>query len=89
MWTHLYVAEKLRQLDQEDRLARARIAALRQTMSRRPTRMGRLAAIAGRFLRRVGETLEQWPAPASEGQGLDTAFAGKRSRPDRAMRRMG
>lgn len=66
MWTHLYVAEKLRQLDQEDRLARARIAALRRTMSRRPTKMGRLAAIAGRFLRRAGETLERWATPANE-----------------------
>lgn len=85
MWTHLYVAEKLRQLELEDRVNRARIATLRRGISRRPTRTGRLAASTGRFLRRVGEALERWPAPASERERLNTAFAGRRSRPGRSV----
>lgn len=70
MWTHDYVSEKLRQLE-EERLNRVRIARVRQTLPRRATASGRLAAVTGRFLRRVGETMEYWATPAGQRAQTD------------------
>lgn len=65
MWLHLYVSEKLREFSDE-RLARARVAAVKSTLARRPTATSRLAATAGRRLGLTGERLELWATPASE-----------------------
>lgn len=65
MWVHLYVSEKLREIE-EERLARARVAAVRTSLTQKPTATSRLAAAAGRRLRRLGELLETWGAPVGE-----------------------
>ena len=64
-----YVAQKLRELD-EDRLNRTLIVARMQEASldaRRKSKpvIGPALRVAGRTLRRVGEGLEGWAAPAS------------------------
>jgi hypothetical protein len=74
MFANEYVAEKLRELE-EERLARAE--AQRQTLvvpsHRRRTGkpvIGPLIRVAGRTLRRAGEGLEGWAAPAEPEQRL-------------------
>jgi hypothetical protein len=74
MWANVYVAEKLRQLD-DQRLARVPVDELRKLESRRPSALGLIAGAAGRSLRRVGETLELWATPASERETLRVALA--------------
>lgn len=78
MWVHLYVAEKIRELDEEP-LARIRIAELRKLESRRPPVFGRVAAGSGRAMRRVGEALELWATPANEREVVRVALARARS----------
>jgi hypothetical protein len=74
MLGHLYVAEKLRELD-EERLVRIRIAELKRLPSHRRPVIGRLAIVSGRSMRRLGETLELWATPANEREGLRVALA--------------
>ncbi len=74
MWVHLYVAEKIRELD-EERLARIRIAELRKLESQRPPVFGRVAAGSGRAMRRIGEALELWATPANEREVVRVALA--------------
>jgi hypothetical protein len=80
MWFHLYVAEKLRALD-EERLARIDPTELEALRKQRPTALGRLTAIAGRSLRRFGEALELWATPAGEREHVRVALTRVR-RPD-------
>jgi len=74
MWIHLYVAEKIRELD-EERLACIRIAELRRLESDRLPVYGRVAAVSGRAMRRVGEALELWATPANERDVVRVALA--------------
>jgi hypothetical protein len=74
MWANIYVAEKLRDLDRE-RLAHINHAELQKLAARRPPVFGRLAAAAGRSLRRAGETLELWATPPSERETMRVALA--------------
>lgn len=87
VWVHLYVSEKLREIEDE-RLARARVAVVRATLSRKPTAASRLAAAAGRGLRRVGEFLETWGTPAGERAHRDRAALAHQHR-HAVHRRMG
>jgi hypothetical protein len=57
MWANIYVAEKVRELDRE-RLAHIKHAELQKLASWRRPRVGSLAVVAGRSLRRLGEALE-------------------------------
>jgi hypothetical protein len=77
VWVHLYVSEKLREFEDE-RLARARIAAVKRTLARKPTATSRLATMAGRRLRLTGEFLELWATPASERAPRERAGVGRR-----------
>jgi hypothetical protein len=62
VWIHVYVAEKLRELDR-DRPARTPWAEqLGKPASRKPP-LSWLARAAGRSLHRIGEGLESWAAP--------------------------
>lgn len=74
MWVHLYVNEKLRELD-EVRLARISSADLKALMSQRPSLFGRVAAVSGRSLRRFGEALEIWATLPGERETLRVALA--------------
>ncbi len=56
MWDHIYVSEKLRELDEE----RARREAGRTAPKRRPVLLGPAARRTGRALRWLGEGLEAW-----------------------------
>ncbi len=56
MWNHIYVSEKLRELEEE----RARRALERPSPNRRPVLLGPAARRTGRALRRIGEGLEAW-----------------------------
>ncbi len=56
MWNHIYVSEKLRELEEE----RARREAGRPAPKRRPVLLGPAAQRTGRALRRLGEGLEAW-----------------------------
>ncbi len=56
MWNHVYVSEKLRELEEE----RARRAPQRPPQTRRPVLRGPAARRTGRALRRIGEGLEDW-----------------------------
>ena len=56
MWDHIYVSEKLRELDEE----RARRKAGRPAPNKRPVLLGPAARRTGRALRRIGEGLEAW-----------------------------
>ena len=80
MWLHLYVAEKMRALD-EERLARIHTAELEKVRAQRRSALGRLAATAGRSLRRSGEALELWATPAGEREHVRVALTRAR-RPD-------
>lgn len=64
MWNHIYVSEKLRELEEE----RMRREAGRPAPNRRPVLLGPAARRTGRALRRIGEGLEAWGAarPARE-----------------------
>jgi hypothetical protein len=62
MWTDVYVAEKLRELD-EERSRHPRIQV--PEASSRPV-VGRAALIVGRALRRAGEGLESWASASDE-----------------------
>ncbi len=55
MWNHIYVSEKLRELEEE----RARQEAGRPAAKRSPV-LGPAARRTGRALRRIGEGLEAW-----------------------------
>lgn len=63
MWNHIYVSEKLRDLEEE----RALRALQRPPTNKRPV-LGPAARGAGRTLRRIGEGLEAWGSapPARE-----------------------
>ena len=69
MWTHVYFAEKLRELE-EERLVRFPDAELAKLNSQSPPVFGRWTAAAGRSMQRFGEELELWAAPASEREVL-------------------
>ncbi len=56
MWNHIYVNEKLRELEEE----RARRAPERPSPNRKPVLLGPAARRTGRALRRIGEGLEAW-----------------------------
>jgi hypothetical protein len=56
VWNHIYVSEKLRELEEE----RARRASERPSPKRRPVLLGPAAQRTGRALRRIGEGLEAW-----------------------------
>ena len=56
MWDHIYVSEKLRELEEE----RARRGAGRPAPQRRPGLLGPAARRTGRALRWLGEGLEAW-----------------------------
>jgi hypothetical protein len=71
---HLYIAEKLREFD-EDRLARIRYVDLRRLESQRASALGRTLGAAGRWMRRLGEALELWATPAHERETLRVALA--------------
>jgi hypothetical protein len=59
---HLYVAEKLAEME----LERAAHRAPRPALDARKRRMlGRPAAVVGRRMRRFGEALECWATPAA------------------------
>lgn len=73
MWVDLYVAEKLRELD-DYRLARIPVDELRKLKSRRLPVIGGLAQLAGRSLRRIGGALELWATPANEREPLRVAL---------------
>ncbi len=64
MWNHIYVSEKLRELEEE----RARRAPERPSPKRKPVLLGPAARRTGRALRRIGEGLEAWETaqPARE-----------------------
>jgi hypothetical protein len=55
VWKHIYVSEKLRELEEE----RERRAPQRPPQSRKPV-LGPAARRTGRALRRIGEGLEAW-----------------------------
>jgi hypothetical protein len=59
MWQHVYVSEKLRELQEA---APARRVPAPPSRGRKPV-IGPIARRAGRALRRVGEGLESWGAP--------------------------
>ncbi len=63
MWQHVYVWEKLRELERE-RPAGHRISEERQTdpMTARVMRM------TGRLLRHMGESMESWATPSQPEQ---------------------
>jgi hypothetical protein len=63
MWGHIYVSEKLRELEDEA----ARRTPERPLPNRKPV-LGPVARRAGRALRRIGEGLEAWGSapPARE-----------------------
>ena len=63
MWHHIYVSEKLRELEEE----RALRALQRPPPNKRPV-LGPAVRRAGRTLRRIGEGLEGWGSapPARE-----------------------
>jgi hypothetical protein len=63
MWTDVYVAEKLRELDEERSSRHPRIQV--QEASSRPV-VGRAALIVGRALHRAGEGLESWASASDE-----------------------
>ncbi|MBI2912594.1 MAG: hypothetical protein HYY03_01590 [Chloroflexi bacterium] len=66
MWTHLYVNEKLRELERE--VARR---TFRPQPPRRKPVVGPAVRAAGGALRRLGEGLESWAAPtAADADGL-------------------
>jgi hypothetical protein len=88
MWANIYVAEKLRELDRE-RLAHINHVELQKLAPPRPPVFGRLAAAAGRSLRRAGETLELWATPASERETVRVALARARRSDYIYLRRMG
>ncbi len=54
MWNHIYVSEKLRELEEE----RMRREAGKPAPNRRPVLLGPAARRTGRALRRLGEGLE-------------------------------
>jgi hypothetical protein len=56
VWNHIYVSEKLRELEEE----RARRASERPSPKRRPVLLGPAARRTGRALRQLGEGLEAW-----------------------------
>ena len=56
MWDHIYVSEKLRELEEE----RARRKASRPAPNKRPVLLGPAARRTGRALRWLGEGLEAW-----------------------------
>jgi hypothetical protein len=63
MWAHVYVAEKMRQLDEE------RLSSLKFHQQQRPRSRPMFAPMilaAGRALHRAGESLESWGIPPSE-----------------------
>lgn len=72
MWVHIYVAEKTRELDQQ-RLAYIHYAELKKLRAYGFPIFGRLAAVTGRSMRRIGEGLELWATPASEREHLRVA----------------
>jgi len=74
MWVHIYVADKMRELDQQ-RLAHIPYAELKKPRSHGPPVLGRLAAVTGRSMRRFGEALELWATPASEREHARVALA--------------
>ncbi len=63
MWNHIYVSEKLRELEEE----RAQRSLPRPPTNKRPV-LGPAVRRAGRTLRRIGEGLEAWGSapPARE-----------------------
>jgi hypothetical protein len=71
---NFYVHEKLRELEAEQLEKRHRAD---PPASRRPL-FGALAAVTGRTLRRAGEGLESWAAPAA--QEPDSRIAGPAAR---------
>jgi len=77
MWVHLYVAEKTRELDQQ-RLAYIHYAELTKLRAQGLPVFGRLAAVTGRSMRRLGEALELWATPQSEREHLRVALVRSR-----------
>ena len=77
MWVHIYVAEKTRELDQQ-RLAYIHYEELKKLRAHGFPVFGRLAAITGRWMRRIGEALELWATPPSEREHLRVALVRSR-----------
>ena len=70
MWDHIYVSEKLRELEEE----RARRKAGRPARNRRPVLLGPAARRTGRALRWLGEGLEAWGGARPAGETNAATF---------------
>ncbi|MEE8345798.1 MAG: hypothetical protein V3S20_00485 [Dehalococcoidia bacterium] len=70
MWDHIYVSEKLRELEEE----RARRKAGRPAPKRGPVLLGPAARRTGRALRWLGEGLEAWGTARPARQSNTATF---------------
>ena len=70
MWNHIYVSEKLRELEEE----RARRAPETSSPNSRPVLLGPAARRTGRALRRIGEGLEAWGTSRPAGETNAATF---------------